>query len=40
MASYSLGERLATKVADNLCKDMGVEEDNNNTPMTKIDRMV
>ena len=40
MTSYSLGERLATKVADNLCKDMGVEEDNNNTPMTKINRMV
>ncbi len=40
VTSYDIGEKIATKVADNVCKDMGVEKDNETQQAGKIDRMI
>ena len=40
ITSYAIGEKIATKAADNICKDMGVERDDETKQNGKIDRMV
>ena len=40
ITSYAAGEKVATKAADNICKDMGVERDDETKQNGKIDRMV